>query len=498
MIAPIIEPPALYRQAEASYYQSVQMKKEYNKFKATYPSFASTTYIDALRGKDYKRLDQLKQIYLDYTGSSLYAESQVQNHMSMLLRNVYGNPLSDNPASQASIRMIKDVRNRILEYFNASPDEYTVVFTQNATGALKHIGESYPFAPGSTFLLTFDNHNSVNGIREFARAKGATITYIPVKKSDLRLNQDTLDSFLARPRSGVNNLFAYPAESNFSGVQHPLEWIAYAQEKGWDVLLDAAAFVPTSRLDLSLWHPDFVTISFYKMFGYPTGTGCLIVKHAALAKLKRPSFAGGTVKTVSVQANGYYLRDGYQAFEDGTANFLSLAAIPIGLRHLQAVDVRTIHNRVAALTDWLIKQLLVLRHSNGTPLIRLYGPSDLHMRGGIVTMNFQNPSGIVIDPDKVGQYASQAHISVRTGCFCNPGSIEIINGITKKDVEGLFNQEHPLLFQDYVAAMKNKTMGALRVSMGIVSNFADVYKFVQFARSFIDKDISTPERLKFC
>ena len=36
----------------------------------------------------------------------------------------------------------------------------------------KLVGEAYPFCAGDRFLLTFDNHNSVNGIREFARAQG--------------------------------------------------------------------------------------------------------------------------------------------------------------------------------------------------------------------------------------------------------------------------------------------------------------------------------------
>ena len=61
--------------------------------------------------KDYKRLDQLKQVYLDYTGSSLYAESQVQNHMTMLLHSVYGNPHSDNPTSQISTLIAQEARN---------------------------------------------------------------------------------------------------------------------------------------------------------------------------------------------------------------------------------------------------------------------------------------------------------------------------------------------------------------------------------------------------
>jgi len=40
--------------------------------------------------------------------------------------------------------------------------------------------------------------------------------------------------------------------------------------------------VPTNRLDLSRWHPEFVSLSFYKMFGYSTGVGCLLARRAAL------------------------------------------------------------------------------------------------------------------------------------------------------------------------------------------------------------------------
>src|SRR4029078_2504705 len=153
-----------------------------------------------------------------------------------------------------------------MRYFNAAPDEYVVIFTQNATGALKLVGEAYPFAPGGNYLLTYDNHNSVNGIREFARSAGAAVSYIPIVAPELRADPSAVLSGLALARPGTQNLFAYPAQSNFSGVQHPLEWIAQAHERGWDVLLDAAAFAPTNRLDLGRWHPDFVDISFYKIF----------------------------------------------------------------------------------------------------------------------------------------------------------------------------------------------------------------------------------------
>jgi len=53
-----------------------------------------------------------------------------------------------------------------------------VVFTANATGALKLVGESFPFTEGSTFVYGVDSHNSVTGIREFAMQKGARVAHI--------------------------------------------------------------------------------------------------------------------------------------------------------------------------------------------------------------------------------------------------------------------------------------------------------------------------------
>ena len=188
------------------------------------------------------------------------------------------------------------------------------------------MGEAYPFHPGDRFLLTFDNHNSVNGIREFARARGAETTYIPSVAPDLRVEDGLLARYLTDTAGDHHNLFAYPAQSNFSGVQHPLEWIEQAHAHGWDVLLDAAAFVPTNRLDLGRWHPDFVALSFYKMFGWPTGVGCLLARREALAKLERPWFSGGTIVAAFVQREYYQSAPGAAHFEDGTVNYLNLPA----------------------------------------------------------------------------------------------------------------------------------------------------------------------------
>jgi molybdenum cofactor sulfurtransferase len=282
--------------------ETQEYKTALAKFLRGYPEYATTHSLDELRVSEYARLDAQGMVYLDYTGGGLYAESQIQKHMDLLKANVFGNPHSSNPSSMFSTHLLEEAREAVLKHFNASPDEYVVIFTSNASGALKLVGESFPFSPQSRYLLTFDNHNSVNGIREFARARGAQVTYIPICLPELRVDESGIDSFLDQIQPGGHNLFAFPAQSNFSGVQHPLEWIEKAHAKGWTVLLDAAAFVPSNHLDLSRWKPDFVPVSFYKMFGYPTGIGCLIARKEALGLLHRPWFAGGTITVASVQA----------------------------------------------------------------------------------------------------------------------------------------------------------------------------------------------------
>lgn len=461
----------------------------FSTFLSQFPTYSSTESLDRLRQEEYSRLDRTGQVYLDYTGGGLYAESQVKNHLQMLEQQVFGNPHSSNPTSQASTIRVEETRLAILRFFNASPDEYVVIFTSNASGALKLVGESYPFGKDCRYLLTFDNHNSVNGIREYALAKGAEVTYIPVLPPRMRVDESRLPEFLSMAKTGCHNLFAYPAQSNFSAVQHPLEWIEQAHEQGWDVLLDAAAYAPTNRLDLSQVHPDFVPISFYKMFGYPTGIGALIARRAVLPKLHRPWFAGGTITVASVQGEKHYLADAPAAFEDGTLDYLNIPAVKIGLDHLESTGREKIHERVKCLTGWLLQNMLEIKHSNGKPLVKIYGPVTTEQRGGTIAFNLVDAEGRVIDHRYVEQRANQCRISLRTGCFCNPGAGEVALGISPNELTTCFTRpdhEQRLTYDEFRLCINDKASGAVRISVGLVSNFADVEAFLKFLRGMTE------------
>jgi molybdenum cofactor sulfurtransferase len=441
--------------------------------------------LDKLRCSDFARLDEGGHVYLDYTGAGLYADSQLREHLELLRDNVFGNPHSLNPTSAAMTELVERARAAVLDFFRASPEEYVAIFTPNATGALRLVGEAYPFHPGDRFLLTFDNHNSVNGIREFARARGAETTYVPSVAPELRVDEGLLPRYLTEVGGNHHNLFAYPAQSNFSGVQHPLAWIERAHEHGWDVLLDAAAFVPTNRLDLSRFKPDFVALSFYKMFGWPTGVGALLARRDALAKLERPWFSGGTIVAAFVQREWYQSAPGPAHFEDGTVNFLNLPAVEIGLRFLDRIGIEAIHSRVEALGSRLLDALAELRHTNGSPAAAIYGPRDFNRRGATIAFNFLHPDGRVIDERYVDRIARRHTISLRTGCFCNPGAGEVAFTISRETlVGGEFGDAMSL--DDYIDAIELPSGGAVRASLGLASNLADADRFSSFAHEFVD------------
>ena len=416
------------------------------------------------------------------------------------------------------------------------------IFTPNATGACRLVGEAYPFGPRTRLVLTQDNHNSVNGIREFARSRGAITQYVPFCSPELRVDDDAIRQALALPRPGPlgaawrvarcgvapwagrgsrarrqrslaeegvrdadrpvaalsaaavprrRGLLAYPAQSNFSGVQHPLRWIQTAHEHGYDVLLDAAAYVPSNRLDLSVVKPDFVPVSWYKVFGYPTGVGCLIARREALGRLWRPWFAGGSVYLASVQGDWHTLAPDEARFEDGTVSFLQIPDLESGLSWVNGIGIDLIHQRVMCLTGWLIDRLAALRHGNGEPMARIYGPASTRDRGGTVAFNLLDPGGRVVDERAVARATAAAGISIRTGCFCNPGAGEGAFQLTRQDWRKAARARARTMDQ-YLDLLGLPSGGALRASVGLASNLDDVERFLAFVEmTYRDRVVGT-------
>lgn len=451
------------------------------RFPREHPDYGQDA-IDWLRIIEFSRLDTAGHTYLDYTGACLYPESLVLDHLWDLRSSVYGNPHSDSPASIASTHALALARDAVLQFFNADPSRYDVVFTANATAAMQLVGLSYPY---EAFVYTADVHNSALGLREIARARKSQIRYL-LLQDDLRIPDTALISALANTPA-QRRLLVYPAQCNFSGVQHPLGWIHTAHMHNTRVLLDAAAYVPTNRLDLTEHPADYVAVSWYKVFGYPTGIGCLIATHEALAELEQPWHSGGTTKAASVAGNWFHLVSGGEGFEHGTVNYLALPAVINGLDFIHRVGIQAIHDRMACLTQWTLHELHELSHSNGVPMVRFYGPLNMELRGGIIAFNLCDPDGKLVNERIVSQQAAATKISLRTGCFCVPGAGEAAFGLTEDALDAAGALDKRASFDDYLRVLGMPTGGAIRVSYGLGSNAADAERFLSFIESFRDQ-----------
>jgi molybdenum cofactor sulfurtransferase len=410
-------------------------------------------------------------VYADWTGAALPPIVLIDGWHQHLRGTLIGNPHSHHRPSAEALQRILETRAAILKYFNAPTDEYEVIFTPGASGAIRLL-EHYVFA-GGELLLTADNHNTVNGLRETAKHNYAVHRYAPIK-DDLTFDAEMLDTMLSYPRSTGNRLFAFPAKSNYAGTLHDLAWVQRAKDKGWDVLLDAAAYSSNCRLDLSVVKPDFVPLSFYKMFGYPTGLGCLIIRKEAYRHMHKKWFAGGSILIVSVMLDFFAPEAlGYARFEDGSVNFGQIPAIIPGLQFMESLGDVNAH--ATGLASALYDRLAALRVGRGSVLIHSARGNDT------VTFSVKRDDKIV-DAWLFEKAATARNVFVRSGCFCNPGPNEKIFGYELEAFARLFNDA---IRMDAISIEKlgeysgGAPIGAIRASFGYANTMADIERFAE-------------------
>eukprot|EP00462_Mataza_sp_D1_P021002 CAMPEP_0175126612 /NCGR_PEP_ID=MMETSP0087-20121206/3950_1 /TAXON_ID=136419 /ORGANISM="Unknown Unknown, Strain D1" /LENGTH=740 /DNA_ID=CAMNT_0016408543 /DNA_START=37 /DNA_END=2259 /DNA_ORIENTATION=- len=365
-----------------------------------------------------------------------------------------------------------------------------------------------------------DNHTSVLGIREYAKQAGG---FFSVVDGDLKCScsKDLAAAAERHQRSNADvtteacHLFAFPAESNFSGFKYPLDWVQRVQRDGvghsqcrqgnWKVLLDTTKFCANDTLDLACVPADFVTLSFYKLFGYPTGLGCLVVKNDVAALMRKNSyFGGGTVDASASNSDFVVARQHsdkvYEKFEDGTVPFTSVAALPYGFDCLEKqLSLAGIRKHVTALTSFTVAELAALRHFNGQPVCEVYGhdtsqfnaspkPGDEDTQaspyctphGPIVTFNLFWPCGDYVGYAEVEKLSAAANIQLRTGCFCNIGACQIYLSLTAEDIQANLAAGHSC--GDDKDIVNGRPTGAVRASFGYMSSFEDASTFLRFIR----------------
>ncbi|ETS87363.1 Molybdenum cofactor sulfurase [Pestalotiopsis fici W106-1] len=456
--------------------------------------------IEELREREYPMLKD--EIYLDHAGTTLYAKSLIEKFSADMVSNLYGNPHSGSASSQASTSRIDDVRLRLLQFFNADPAEFDLVFVANATAGIKLVVEALRAGPdGFTYVYHQSSHTSLVGVREETRT---SLCFDDVAVENWIAGTHVPDE-LKGSTSPI--LFAYPAQSNMDGSRMPLDWSRRLRKRGCEcksaryTLLDAAAYVATSQLDLSDSDcaPDFTVLSLYKIFGFPD-LGALIVRRQAVPVFRhRKYFGGGTVDMVVCRKEKWHaskVSSLHEALEDGTLPTHSIIALDAALETHQRLfgKMESIALHTSVLAHRLHNQLAALRHGNGAPVCAIYSPSSKDGRklpgtGPVVAFNLRNSYGAWISLAEFEKLATLKKFHIRTGGLCNPGGISTALGLEPWEMKRNFSSGFRCGNENDIIC--GKPTGIVRVSLGAMSTVADVDKFVLFISEFyLDQHVS--------
>uniref|UniRef100_A0A1J3G1Z6 Molybdenum cofactor sulfurase n=2 Tax=Noccaea caerulescens TaxID=107243 RepID=A0A1J3G1Z6_NOCCA len=277
-----------------------ELEEALNTFLTMYPKYRSSEKVDELRNQEYFHLS-LPKVCLDYCGFGLFSYLQTVHYwdtctfsLSEISANLSNHALYGG-AEKGSIE--HDIKMRIMDYLNIPENEYGLVFTVSRGSAFKLLAESYPFHTNKKLLTMFDHESqSVSWMGQCAKEKGAKVGSAWFKWPTLRLcSMDLKKEILSkkkRKKDSATGLFVFPVQSRVTGSKYSYQWMALAQQNNWHVLLDAGALGPKDMdsLGLSLFRPDFIITSFYRVFGYdPTGFGCLLIKKSVISCLQSQS-----------------------------------------------------------------------------------------------------------------------------------------------------------------------------------------------------------------
>jgi len=488
-----------------------------------------------------------REVYLDYAGAGLPTKSQLeqicQDSMHLL-----GNPHSTGPAAARTTQTIQASQPRVLKHLDARPGKfsslrlpetfyhsattlshrqtmdqhpgYDVLFTSGATQAFQKVAERFPFGPQSIFLYVTNSHNSVVGMRQLAMERGAKFHCLDLNEleqmktiDDWRNLEDRIisrasESTSASKSSKRRHLLVFPSECNFGGDRPDAKSILQvARASGWYTMLDIAKHASTDSVSLNGLNPDFAALSFYKLFGAPTGVGALLVRRTAISVLteaehSRRHYQGGGSVDIMLPNTDYTVTrsTGLASLKSGTTHFRGIASLVHGFDVLENLGgMSAIHTHASCLANEMSTLLRNMKHSNGMPVVHLYGAwkekGNDETRGPTVTLNVFRSDGSSVGYNEVSKLGSlnRPPIQFRTGCFCNPGACQ--RALDLNDTQAIENYEkNGHVCGDHIDLANGMPTGAVRVSFGKDSIWEDMDAFVQFIKttfqdnSLVDSD----------
>ncbi|KAK4205333.1 putative molybdenum cofactor sulfurase [Triangularia verruculosa] len=470
--------------------------------------------VETIRKEEYPHMNT--GTYLDHSGTTIYAASTIHRFSNKMLNNLYGNPHSENLPAKVSGDMVDAIRLKALRFLGADPEHFDLIFTANATAAIKLVADAFRDLAEQTRSGSFwygyhrDAHTSLVGVRELVRDH----------EHHVFASDEEVEAWLYNPelyhreidRVSSLGLFGWPGQSNLTGRRLPLEWAGRVRKlremQGTYTLLDAAALAMTSDMsrvfgDPSL-APDFCCVSFYKIFGFPDLGGLVVRKDSGHILTLRKYFGGGTVSMVKTIGSGpaWHISKGseaavehgeasggiHEALEDGTLPFHSILALG------EAIDVHkelygsmeNISRHVTGLVVRMYEGMRGLRHANGRAAVKVYEEGegsygDSRRQGGTVAFNVFGEDGGVVSYDRVEGGANERGIYVRSGGICCPGGIFTALQYEPWQLNRAKSAGHRC-GPHGLGVINDLPTGVVRASLGAMSTAKDVDTFIEFLR----------------
>ncbi|XWS37749.1 hypothetical protein CRYUN_Cryun19dG0071800 [Craigia yunnanensis] len=563
------------------------VQESFAEFTKAYPQYSDTYQIDQIRAQEYFHLSLSNHTCLDYLGIGLFSYSQLQKYESPTYRiasssfpvppqspppilyipffgvsyktgNLKTQLLHGGPASELE----SAIRKRIMTFLNISENDYCMVFTANKTSAFKLLAESYPFQSNRKLLTVYDYESeAIEAMTNSSEKKGARVMSAEFSWPRLRIQSSNLRKMVvSKEKKKKRGLFVFPLHSRMTGARYPYLWMSIAQENGWHVLIDACALGPKDMdsFGLSLFRPDFLICSFYKVFGEnPSGFACLFAKKSTVSVLETSTSSGmvglipaeklfrsvtespgtdtevdklATPSSILVPVPDQASQSG--RFEEVKPYEIQHAEITEKLKGLETTEISesekaidiiqednhkdkgeiecrgldqvdslglvTISNRARCLINWLVNALLKLQHPNTKeiPLVRIYGPKIKFDRGPAIAFNVFDWKGEKVEPVLVQKLADRSNISLSYGFLHHIWFADKYQEEKDKVIERRSNEANGT---DGNKRKDKNAMGiaVVTAALGYLANFQDIYKLWAFIAQFLDADFVEKERWRY-
>jgi molybdenum cofactor sulfurtransferase len=470
-------------------------------------------------------------VYLDYAGAALPAMSQLEAILGNT--SVLANPHSTGPAASRTALLIEQATKRVISHFNCEPMRlsgllnvpidcdpkdlhpgYDVVFTSGSTEALRIVAERFPWTSchecgnASTLVYGHNSHTSVVGMRGPVLASGARFQCRPIQEIGEGPDNNFCPADTNHCHCRHSNLLVVTAECNFGGERPNIKPIIRRcrETLGWSTMIDFSKAASTSVVDLKECDPDFACISFYKLFGEPTGLGVLFIRRSAISTLMRNDdrpryFGGGSVDVVLPSIDFKVSRQQpslLASLKNGTIHFRGIVSLVEGFNELESLGgMAAINQHARCVTAECVRRLRQLRHQNGKPVVTIYGAwahDNEQEKGPTVAFNCVRSDGSFVGYNEVSKLAElqDPPLQLRTGCFCNPGACQEALGLKDEDVQNnYYTNGH--VCGDHVDIIEGQPTGAVRVSFGKDSLWEDLDYLVSYVeRTFVNVNMNEP------